>query len=414
MKVRCDESNIPIRGDLTFSEYKARLQYGNLAWELPWHELEKDCAAWGIPLTKFNLRRETTENRGVLLWLVFAKWNGVPVERLDSSGSVTNVCQQYTKMEAMPVKELRQLCRDWKIPEHDVLSRDDYLNRLQRKLLYYELSLHELQKECKELGITLNQTSTQGREQEKRESVLDQLMFSICHAGFKAMEVPLERLDSWKSAWQLHKETIRINASSLSEVTSRYEAMHLSSQGLTRAQIVERLKLVSLWQAMSLNELHKECREQKLSSSGGREALASSLASALWKPRHSGYSPEPQSFFNSTSSSGSSSRPTFGTPNGGARPNIGPAAKSAGPPPNGGARPNIRPPQPPQQIGAPAKIVAHFKTLGLDASARVEDVKRAYLLNFMSSLTIRLQSKIVDFGGLPRPNKNMPTPCLMF
>jgi len=399
LKKRCKDCKVPLRDVLEIDQLKARLRYLALGWELPWSGLTKDCEDLDLPLTKLGVLKDGDGARGLILMLLVAVWDGIPIKRYDNAEAAARVANQLALLGEKTLTELALDAKHWNMPIPDRKRQDKeyHLTCLRTAHLYSELPIAELEKECRQCGIevgtrTKSSSKVGTGKAEKRDKLFEQLMFRLFHDELACMGLPTQKLDTLSGAMFLYEQWNTIQSSSETAVERKYEDLGLAVHS-DSVVMRERLKQVALWETISFPELEKQCRERHIDvePSDSRGDLVRELVRACWAPDFEPSQPrqsQPYSFSGAKSSNATANGGVGGGPqpkstfSESKRPQqhswfSGWQGASNGnffqPPPR---RPTNKQQTPSQAV--PSKIALYFEALGLPTTAKVQDVKHAY------------------------------------
>eukprot|EP00747_Dinoflagellata_sp_TGD_P071295 gnl/TRDRNA2_/TRDRNA2_156972_c0_seq2.p1 gnl/TRDRNA2_/TRDRNA2_156972_c0~~gnl/TRDRNA2_/TRDRNA2_156972_c0_seq2.p1 ORF type:complete len:747 (+),score=130.69 gnl/TRDRNA2_/TRDRNA2_156972_c0_seq2:83-2323(+) len=223
---------------------------------LPMTELRRECEE--RTLVDSN---DDEEDRDELLQRLYAdlcpNLYGIPLDRFPSATASAEVAQQVSVLHRMTLEELRKQARDWNMPVHDSITKQELANRLQHVPLWLGLPLTELEKECAEWGMSLSAMGLpkRGKETESRQQLQDLLFFSL-------NGVPVHRFTSFEVVAELAGQFQALSQMSLVELKKQFREWNMPVQeNLSKDECLNRLQHATLWWELPLSELKKECGE---------------------------------------------------------------------------------------------------------------------------------------------------------
>lgn len=254
----CLEWNVPVPSTAQKDELIDRLRCVAIYTELPLQELEFECKEWNFSPDDLQVR--THDRREHILELLLCGLNGVPVDRFGTADETTSVACQYVALHKMTTKELQQQSKEWQLPIHETVSRDEYIERLQYAIFWWELPLKELERDCNDWGVKVEDLVKKDSEEETRCQMYDHLSFHLCWETFQAMGIWVMQLTCCSAAWELQDRFAPLETMNPTELRNACSAAGVSAQGLARDGILERLRHLYVWQLMPMRELLEECR----------------------------------------------------------------------------------------------------------------------------------------------------------
>jgi len=361
-----------------------------VVWELlPFSELQREYESLHISGTACSLDMSMEEMRVELLdkLLVHScrdayEARGVPASRLASMSLVRYVAERFNNLEAMSVADLALEANKLGLPTRKNSSKKDLLRHLKDVVVWTTLPLEELRHECTmhEVSIKDLEFDIETGDEEIRNQLLDKLLFHSFATSFESLGVPVRCLTSFHACATVVQAWSSIDELSNSEATRRYmdlgcfPVQHVIR--LDGADIIERLKKVSLWMELPFVDLQRECRANDVNSiarEDQRDELILRLVAKLWCPSAPLLKPPPPSK--------PPQRPQMQQPQrGGAWP--GRSSNPPGPQPGPHWKAHMPPESGPWSPGGQARVsdtlAPHYDTLGLKPDAGSEEVRKAY------------------------------------
>jgi len=317
--------------------------------ELPLNELRRECQEFRVSNGGLNNEMSDAEKCGELAErLMIAKWadtwvgrSDVPVGRLGSIRSVASAMQQVTRLESLAGDACRHEYMAIGLPSSAFsVPKDEgeLLARLKRITFWRAMPVDELREECMKLSVSFRTDSGRGASAEQqRAELIERLLMAACADTWEARGIPVKRLSNIQIATQLAEQWDRLESIGSKDLQREYSdlGLPLEAEMPKVLELLPRLKLVSLWRALPLSELQKECRKLGAPAGGDQQEAVQRLVRTSW-----------------------------GTPQ----------ASAAGEGGAGSGRPSL----PGNARELLHNIVKHFETMGLPANANTDDLKKAY------------------------------------
>jgi len=273
-----------------------------LTWELlPLQELEKDCRARKLTTGREDCNRDEDVHALLLhrlrvdlrvsLSRSTYEVRGIPVDRLESM-QVVQVAAQLDAFEAMSNDQLKTEYTQSGLPKEAVLERELLIERLRQVSIWECMCLDELQKDCLTRNLHIQTTTLSNNKGDKEAELAQRLVIDLrvelSRSTLEKSGVPVERLGSLPAA-HVASEFEKMEAMSIHQLSHQSETMGLPlMNSTTRQELLERLRLVTLWEALCATELRSECSDRGIPSSspglphkGGDQAEKENLLDAL-------------------------------------------------------------------------------------------------------------------------------------
>jgi len=245
-----------------WAEMSQRLKHVAVWNALPLAELRRECRNRRIDLR--DARLDAAKERDTLLQLLYVDLcpsvllHEAFLRRFDSRDTVSEVASQYSTFRKMTLAQLRDQCKEWCMPVDatpDSADKEDYLNKILLVIQWLWLPAQELEKECKEYGVSLGRFNLLASDNEKREEIVNLLVASW-------NGVPVDRLDSVEAAMDISQLFHAFQAMTTEEAERQCTDSHMPLQsGAHRDEYLIRLRCAALWSALPLSELENECKE---------------------------------------------------------------------------------------------------------------------------------------------------------
>lgn len=355
LRVKLRRCQLPVEKSASVSKLLSRLRR-HLVWaQMSVEDLEEECRSHDLHWTS----AEQAEHRRQMVGMVHGSshkkellqllHDWLSVEMLESKGisvkllgreAALAIFMEVERLESMPRSFLEEEYAMLGMPNEPKLDNNELISRLKQVLMWSQLEVDQLLEQCQDRQLQVQHT-LKLCEEEKRQIFLDKLIMSLGVDGWEKQGIPVSRLSSLDCALNIVEELNRLEEATDKEVKDMYKLLGLPKEaGVDRTAMISRLKHYLIWQDLRPSELRKECLKHNLSAAGSIEELITKLLlktcgfvveEAQTIPDWAGFQPPP--------------RQEKKTP--------------AAPTPNG-------------------KVAAAFYQLGLDVTARQDEVRRAY------------------------------------
>lgn len=250
-----------------------------LTWELlPHLELEKDCRERRIPVVHDDLgaTASVAEKHAHLLQQLKVdlkvslsrgtyEAKGIPVGKLGSWHTL-NVAERMDEFQAMGNDELKAQYLNAGLPEHGPLEREFLLRSLLKVLVWENLSLQELQRECLErhLPIQVAHLTHEDKEGELVRRLITDFSVDMQRTAFEQQGIPVSRLGSLATA-SVAAQFDKIERMTAQRLADAYQERGLPPEpSASRGELVARLRDVVLLEALPAAELRAECARRSV------------------------------------------------------------------------------------------------------------------------------------------------------
>eukprot|EP00435_Cladocopium_sp_Y103_P047258 s1334_g13.t2 len=354
LRAKLRRCQLPVEKTASVSKLLSRLRR-HLVWaQMSVEDLEEECRSHDLHWTS----TEQAENRRQMVGMVHASsshkkellqllHDWLSVEMLEAKGisvkllggeAALAIFMEVERLESMPRSFLEEEYAMLGMPNEPKLDNNELISRLKQVLMWSQLEVDQLLEQCQDRQLQVQHT-LKLCEEEKRQILLDKLIMSLGVDGWEKQGIPVSRLSSLDCALNIVEELNRLEEATDKEVKDMYKLLGLPKEpGVDRTAMISRLKHYLIWQDLRPSELRKECLKHNLSAAGSIEELITKLLlktcgfvveEAQTIPDWAGFQPPPRQ-----------KTPAAPTPNG--------------------------------------KVAAAFYQLGLDVTARQDEVRRAY------------------------------------
>lgn len=255
-------------------------------WErLSLQELRKECQAKGVSHTGLRGRGEIEQRKELAERLFHGlcrdAWEarGIPARRLATMAVAGKVVEALDKLYNMTDSELRQEYKAQNLPGLETLppgsnGSKELRKRLEKVAVWQEMSLKELQKDCREMDVCATGPPTgtaKTGDCDHRASIVKKMVVGLCLESWATQGLPVRRLDSIEAAKRLVKRVRELEAMNDDAIRAEYHALGLppeASIGLQKKVLLQRLIEAARWRELPLKEIQRECRERDVSVAG--------------------------------------------------------------------------------------------------------------------------------------------------
>lgn len=265
---QCKAHGVPCERQPAKSALISRLQMLYLWKQLPLAELQKDCEARGLPI-RVEGRTLALQHGELVKRLVqhlcteLHEAAGVPVKRLSSQDAASSVFRELEALQGQSIHQLKALYTRMGLPPTQRWEKADMLKQMREVIVWKNLPSSELKKECSKFRIDISDLRGKTETDMCRELV-GRLVSESHKASCEAHGIPVERLGGLKVASQVMQRIDWYEKLKPVDLKSEYSKLHLPEEEVaSRDLMLERLKMVIIWESLPLSELRKEC-EQKL------------------------------------------------------------------------------------------------------------------------------------------------------
>lgn len=341
---------LPLEQSASKSKLLSRLRR-HLVWQqMSVEDLEDECRSRDLQWTTTSkmsklqqLHPGSLQKKEMLQllhdWLTveMLEGKGISVKLMGHEAALA-IFMEVERLESMPRKLLEAEYQMLGMPDEPKLEDKELIYRLKQVLMWSQLEIEQLVEECQDRQLHIQHT-LKLCEEEKRQILLDKLIMSLGVDGWEKQGIPVARLSSLDAAIGIIEELNRLEEAEEKEVKETYQLLGLPKETLDKSVMISRLKHYMIWQELRPSELRKECLKHSISAAGDIEELITKLVL-----KTAGF----------------------------ALPEETKAPELTFPP---------REPKTsvPKTIPAPSgKVASAFQLLGLDVTAKQEEVRRAY------------------------------------
>lgn len=243
-------------------------------------ELHEECRAHRAPFESDDpfvasqddeSRQEVDEQERMVKRLVQTMWtdhdvweaHGIPVRRLGSLGVAERLSRHFERLQSIGFTSVKLEYRKLNLPSDPGMPKQDMVDRLRDVAVWEALPMTELQRECAERGVPIR--DVRGNANDRQREMLDRLLHHSCMLAWDAKGVPASRLGSFEAAAQLVRRFEYIDNLPAAKLRAEYKLMNLPlEKGVPNEEFTERLKKMAAWQALSPEELRKECTSARV------------------------------------------------------------------------------------------------------------------------------------------------------
>eukprot|EP00439_Symbiodinium_sp_Y106_P082518 s1601_g21.t4 len=355
LRHECRKRNLPAESHPRKQDLINRLR-NHLVWsQMTTDGLREECQARGVKFQTvqvasnashmLKMHAERAEKKEMIdalhSWLVteMLELKGIPVKTVGHEVAM-GILTEVERYESMPASLLQAEYATLGMPSEPNLDDKELLRRLKQVLIWSQLSVDELVKECEARELSSGGFPNRPSEADKIQVLMDRLILSLGVDGWEKQGIPVYRLTSLEAAIVIVEELGRLEAAKQADVSAAYRLLGLPPEALDKAAMISRLKHYLVWQELRPAELRKECLKHGISALGDPEELIALLVLKNWGVLPEDWeAPDP------------------------------PDWSRFEPPP----RRQSPAPAPPS-----AKVAAAFRELGLELSASHEQVRKAY------------------------------------
>eukprot|EP00439_Symbiodinium_sp_Y106_P071946 s281_g13.t1 len=153
-------------------------------------------------------------------------------------------------------------------PAEAGLARRAILDRLTTALVWEQLTLQELRRECQARDVVFTGLRSRS-EAEQRQELCERLFVNVCHAAWETQGIPVKRFGSGAAAAKVVERMARLVELTLEDLQVEFKALNIPAeapQPNTKRDLLALLEKLVMWQEMPLKELQKDCREMEVST----------------------------------------------------------------------------------------------------------------------------------------------------
>ncbi|CAE7340591.1 NEK1 [Symbiodinium sp. CCMP2592] len=216
-------------------------------------------------------------------WLVteMLELKGIPVKTVGHEVGL-GIFTEVERYESMPASLLQAEYATLGMPSEPNLDDKELLRRLKQVLIWSQLSVDELVKECEARELSSGGFPNRPSEADKIQVLMDRLILSLGVDGWEKQGIPVYRLTSLEAAIVIVEELGRLEAAKQADVSAAYRLLGLPPEALDKAAMISRLKHYLVWQELRPAELRKECLKHGISALGDPEELIALLVLKNW------------------------------------------------------------------------------------------------------------------------------------
>mmetsp|Transcript_45148 Transcript_45148/g.113559 ORF Transcript_45148/g.113559 Transcript_45148/m.113559 type:complete len:572 (+) Transcript_45148:3-1718(+) len=257
-----------------------------LIWELmPEKELARECEERRIPASDRGRDKapESEEERHadllqklkvdlrVNLNKSWYEAKGIPMARLDSM-RVLQVADQLDAFQSMGNEQLKTEYLQAGLPREAVLERSFLLDTLRKVVIWEAMPLQELQRDCLERKLPIHAATPSNSQRDKESELVRRLIIDLCvdlqRSAYEQQGIPVDRLGTLQTA-RVAAQFDKLEVMNIQKLLDTQEEMGLPVvNSTTREELLARLQLVTVWEALPVVELRVECNDRTVSTVG--------------------------------------------------------------------------------------------------------------------------------------------------
>jgi len=183
---------------------------------------------------------------------------GIPVQRLGDAEAARGLFSELCRVRALDTITLEKEHRKLGIPPGIDMSRQVMLDRIESVLLWQQLPLSELMVECRIHKVS-NFRGTNGDLEYKRELV-ERIVRVTCTRAWEGHGINHRQLGSFEAANKVVEQCLHLEVKSMAALSKEYTSRGFPLEwGVGREDLMDRLRALLYWDALSLEALQKEC-----------------------------------------------------------------------------------------------------------------------------------------------------------
>lgn len=265
LKQSCQKLDLLVEPQPQRPKLLARLRCVLIWNELSQQELEKDCIARSLEVTKDapSSRRELIAQLVGSLRRDVLEACDIPVARVGLEGA-EKLFLHLVELKRLSFVALKRKYTGMGVPLDPIMDYDDLVKRLQDLRTWEELPIVELRIESIERHRA-HEVDTSAPIPTQKKQLIKLIFASTCAQAWESQGVPVTRLGGFEASAQLLHHYCHLASMKIKDITEEYRRLGLPDvEKVGRDTMLERLQQVSLWQHMPLVELRSECEESAL------------------------------------------------------------------------------------------------------------------------------------------------------
>jgi len=183
--------------------------------------------------------------------------NGVPVKRLPSLSAARSLFMEYMRIASMPRQGLEEEYSRTGLPLDAGLEDGELVACLRDLLLWRELPLTELRRECVKRKIPM--TNARSTVLDPQRDFIGRLSLNMCAAAYEKQGIPARQLGSIEAANRVAETCRGLEGMSVQALLADCQTWGLPA-AMQKEKIVDGLRAAAIWSEMPFAELSKECK----------------------------------------------------------------------------------------------------------------------------------------------------------
>lgn len=196
---------------------------------------------------------------------------GIPAKRFGDLRAAEDIARELGVMKEKADAHLKADCMRLGIPLDPYVQRQEILRRLLCQAIWQRMPIAELEKECILLGLPSLPSAFRGGSSKAREQLVGRLLNHACMTTWKVLGIPAEHL-TVQAAMHVADVFEYLDGAGEGELREKYQE-HFLDERMERSEVVERLKLVVLWQELPCSALRDECGTKGIRLDESEKAL---------------------------------------------------------------------------------------------------------------------------------------------
>jgi len=355
-------------------------------------ELKKECIERGVPsltLRGCSARSDFADHLRSLRLLHMCSGDfekkGIPVKKLGSLSAAVALVERYDAFEALSIEELRRECKvlGLVLKASEAASKIAILNLVKTVTLWWALSSVELRRECQLRGLSRysDEVREDTEESDQRDRLCNLLICDISTEALRERKIDIKTMKTLSACVHLATQLDEILDMDADQLGAAYRELDLNPKGVSRDQLISRLRDVQLWIAGPLTEVQRRCRAIGLNSiatENQKYDLIKKLAYGMWDappaPPPPQPPPQPPRFTVNRSPPQQAPQPPTSTSGGSNKYSNGSQDDDCH------EEPHYQSYQSPSSYEdkVAAQVVVYFHTLGLAPTAGIGEIRKAY------------------------------------
>jgi len=266
LRQECRKQRVAPRPKASKAELVKQLSELLLWCELPLSALRNLCKEKGLPI------RGDQRRAGLLRLLREESWRlrGIPLDRIEHETVAQDLLDKVEAFEAQNIETLRSKSRSLRLPFHVLGDKSEMIACLTDYLVWQRMSTELLQSECQQRS-TQKLKPEEGSQTNQTHDLL--VTFLVEHRLVQAWRDAGQdkRITSFQAVEGILKEVRRLEQLPLSELQKQFKMRGCPAEaGLARKTLLDRLTMALVWEALTLQEIRRECQSRDVCFTGLR------------------------------------------------------------------------------------------------------------------------------------------------